>query len=99
MITIHNLKTDKMIHPWDVLIDRRTVWGNPFPMKNKSLEERDRVCDKYDERIGWSFKYIQPLKKLKELYKEHGKLRLFCWCAPLRCHGESIKRIVENEKT
>jgi len=96
MITIHNLKTDKMIHPWDVLIDRRTVWGNPFPMKNKSLEERDRVCDKYDERIQWSWKYIEPLNKLRELNIKYGKLRLFCWCAPLRCHGESIKRMIED---
>ena len=23
---------------------------------------------------------------------EFGKVRLFCWCAPKRCHGETIKK-------
>jgi hypothetical protein len=30
-------------------IDRRTPLGNPYPMRNESQAERDRVCDLYEE--------------------------------------------------
>ena len=36
------------------------------------------------------------LDSLIATYKIYGKLRLFCWCAPKRCHGETIKRYLED---
>ena len=98
MITIHNLKHEKMEHPYDILIDRRSMWGNPFPMKNKSLKERERVCHKYDVFFHEHFKneYSDKLERLKAVHQQYGKLRLFCWCTPLQCHGQVIKNYLED---
>ena len=92
-ITIHNLRTEKPIHVYDVRVDRSSVLGNPFFMADE--KQRDRVCDQYvvwlekNKQENWSV--ISELLRLQELYKKHGKLRLFCWCAPKRCHAETIR--------
>jgi Domain of unknown function (DUF4326) len=47
MVEIINLRTCKdWGKPGDIIIDRRTKWGNPFIMQNES--QRDEVCDKYE---------------------------------------------------
>ena len=91
MIEIMNLRVIKPTEAYDVVVCRGTPLGNPFKMKDES--QRDDVCDKYArsfERLGEYLKRHE-LARLAELYKEHGKLRLFCWCAPKRCHAETIK--------
>lgn len=84
-------------------IDRTTVVGNPFPMHNKSQEERDRVCDAYQEYFNK--KVADKTDKafmdyLRVIYKatQSGPVALACWCAPLRCHGETIKAFIEQFK-
>lgn len=74
---------------FDIFIGRGSVWGNPFKMKNNSLEERDRVCDKYEE---W-FKTQYQLHKLLHTLK--GK-RLGCFCSPKRCHGDFLSKIANK---
>lgn len=39
---------NKYKEPFDVYIRRGSKWGNPFNMRNKSDEERNRVCDEYE---------------------------------------------------
>ena len=99
-IDIMNLRKDEPIEAYDVVIDRRNPLGNIFFMKNELW--RDRVCDKYDE---WFKKTVllskqaaswRELQRLQTLYMTHRKLRLFCWCAPERCHGVTIKRWLED---
>ena len=34
------------------------------------------------------------LDRLVNIYLEHDQLTLYCWCAPKRCHAESIMRVV-----
>lgn len=63
-----------------VYIGRGSKWGNPFVMRNKTLEERDRVCDEY-EKWFWTTNLIDSIHEL------YGK-RLGCFCKPLRCHGD-----------
>ncbi len=36
------------------------------------------------------------LVRLLSLYKVHGKLELFCWCTPKRCHAETIQLYLED---
>ena len=68
-------------------------WRNPFTPKNKSEAERDRVCDEFEEYLK------QHPHLLRHLHELKGKA-LACWCAPLRCHCESLlKRVREYEKT
>ena len=45
-----NIKSIKGSWPENtVRVDRRSRWGNPFVMRNGSVEERNRVCDAFEE--------------------------------------------------
>ena len=85
---------------WDAgaqYIGRGSPLGNPFVMKSEA--DRDAVCDQYqawfdrkvkngDERV------MNELRRLYRLAKK-GDLVLGCFCAPKRCHGETIKAFLE----
>lgn len=72
-----------------VLVDRRTKWGNPFVMRDES--QRDAVCRRFEKHIQDHPELIPAIRA--EL---RGK-DLVCWCAPKRCHAETLMRIA-NEK-
>ena len=77
--------------PYDVLIDRRTIYGNPFRIGRDG--NRDEVCDKHE-------KYLQERVK-KDLYFRMKVLELIgkvmgCWCKPLRCHGDNYVKYLEG---
>ena len=86
---------------WDAgaqYIGRGSPLGNPFVMKSEA--DRDAVCDQYqawfdrkvkngDERV------MNELRRLYRLAKK-GDLVLGCFCAPKRCHGETIKAFLEK---
>ena len=106
MITISNLRNSKPQHPWQVRVDRSSVLGNPFPMKSESF--RDHVCDLYESYFAQTIhkaktsddpkaqNFIQELRRLYKIHRTYGKLELFCWCAPKRCHAETIKAFLER---
>jgi len=100
-IKIMNLKNGlRPVYAYDFNIDRRSPISNPYPMGVESM--RNDVCDKYEEYFErmleiHPFKFNAYLDKTIDAYKDFGKLRLFCWCAPKRCHGITIKNyILEN---
>lgn len=74
--------------PWgqpdDVRIDRATKWGNPFHI---GVLNRNEVCDCYEEYFDKSGLDIAELASAK---------RLGCWCKPKRCHGDYLKRKIEE---
>ncbi len=104
MIEIKNLRHSKPSEPYDIKVDRSSILGNPFYMKNES--QRDDVCNKYQIYFNKQFNYciendvqfsklfIQELQRLVKIYKLYNKLRLFCWCTPKRCHAETIKNYI-----
>lgn len=68
-------------------IDRYSEFGNPFFLDSDG--NRDQVCDGYIEY----FKYKRSLhNKIKDL---KGKV-LGCHCAPLRCHGDHLKHLADE---
>jgi len=76
-------------HGLYVRCDRFSDFGNPFEMDKDG--DRDEVCDNYEQ-------HYLPFKPSihKQLVKLKGKA-LGCWCAPLRCHCDTlIKLINEN---
>jgi len=85
-----------------VTIMRGTPLGNPFVMKDASQSERNRVCDAYEEWLG--AKILEEGSQLKQfntllaIAKEPDceTLELVCCCAPKRCHGDTIKRLLEQ---
>ena len=68
-----------------VYCGRGSPWGNPFKMTYTHWQlkekERHRVCDKFE-------KEILPTLDVSML---RGK-NLLCFCAPKRCHCDSILR-------
>lgn len=101
MIEIMNLKNIKPSESYDFIIDRRTPVGNPFIMSSEKY--RDYVCDQYQEWFDNAINEMLPsgrlvryLEKIREAYNNFNKVRLFCWCTPKRCHGETIKKWLEN---
>ena len=88
MTTVINIKRKNV--KYDVYIGRGSKWGNPFAMKNWSDEERNRVCDEYEE---WFMKQQHLIESLPELKDRV----LGCYCKPKRCHGDFLARLA-NEK-
>lgn len=98
MINIKNLHKAKPSQPWDIKVDRSTVLGNPYAMTQQNT--RDVVCDAYEKhfynQLGQT-EFTDALDALIHLYEEYGRLSLFCWCAPKRCHAETIKDYILKE--
>lgn len=100
-IEIKNMRISKPNNDlWDFRVDRASPVGNPFYMRDES--ERDTVCEKYEtyfyEQLEKNnVKFIEYLQMMLRALKQYGKLNLYCWCAPKRCHAETIKRWLENQ--
>lgn len=69
-------KRDPLTPKDAVYCGRPSKWGNPYPMTWRS---RNEVCDLFESNI-------LPTLDVSEL---KGK-DLVCFCAPLRCHCDSI---------
>ena len=66
---------------YDVLIDRGTIFGNPFPVRKWGREGSIKKFESYFwQRMEWDPAWKAEVVKLK------GKV-LGCHCVPLNCHG------------
>ena len=55
----------------------------------------DRTFRKPDKKLYCgNSRFHDYLYGMAKLFKKHKKLRLFCWCSPKKCHGETIKRYI-----
>ncbi len=81
-------------------VDRSSVLGNPFHLKNE--KERDKVCKAYEDYFYTQYANSLLFRnEVKRLLKkaETNYIVLACWCAPKRCHAETIKKFLEAELT
>lgn len=100
MIRIGNLRKITLA-PNEVLIkiDRTSVLGNPFYMADES--KRDMVCEKYKAYFVKKLAdkdqvFIRALRDIYDTMKDHDVV-LGCWCAPKRCHGETIINFINQQ--
>ncbi len=77
-----------------VTVDRTSRWGNPFPMTHEGgsgIGSRDWACDEFVKyaasRLEREPRWLDALR---------GK-DLVCWCAPKRCHAETLLRLANPE--
>jgi hypothetical protein len=81
-----------------IRVDRASVVGNPFYAKSEA--DRDAVCDKYEEyfksQMQSNSKFQNYVNRIIEIARKEN-VALACWCAPKRCHSETIKRYVESK--
>lgn len=72
---------------YDVLIDRTTIWGNPFIIGEDGT--REEVIEKYES-------YIRSRPDLMARIHELKDKTLGCWCAPKACHGDVLIKLVKE---
>ena len=90
------------LKPGEVLIriGRDTPVGNPFIMHAEA--ERIRVCEQYEDYFAQNIvEGVNPAFRdyIVNIYKTALKkdVALGCFCAPRRCHGETIARFINSK--
>ena len=82
--------------PGSVYCGRPTPLGNPFHMWDE--KDRDAVCDAYANWFNQNVETLKPvLRKLWRKGERDGVLVLACWCAPKRCHLDTVKQFFEDQ--
>ena len=104
-ITVTNkYKPDPANKATTVYCGRGSALGNPFPMRDGS--DRDRVCNNYEE---WFKNMVDPIMCYNDEARRmtqqlniikraasKGDVYLQCFCAPKRCHCDTIKKYIEE---
>lgn len=87
----------------DVYIGRPSPLGNPFNLRpdiDDPKVRRDEACDRFENGIGAHLNSTDGaaardyLNHIRSVYLQHGKVNLVCYCAPRRCHGDTIKKLL-----
>ena len=68
-----------------VLVDRTTVWGNPFRYGTREENISDFV-NYANQRLKKEHDWLKPL-----IGKD-----LVCWCAPDSCHADEILKLIDK---
>ncbi|GHU94417.1 hypothetical protein FACS1894208_05450 [Clostridia bacterium] len=89
--TVINIKAEHFRRDSDVYIGRGSKWGNPFVIGHSGT--RDDVCDKYEAYMSRRILENPQKYNISEL---RGK-RLVCYCKPLRCHGDWLATLANEE--
>ena len=81
-----------------IYIGRPSALGNPFVIGKDG--DRPTVIRKYEAWLAGQLKNPTSaasleLRRLAELAAQRN-ICLVCWCAPERCHGDVIKRAIEQ---
>jgi len=79
---------NKNVSPFDVLITRSTIWGNP-----NIAAPKGRRCA-IEEYKKW---FLEQPDLISQLYKLYDKT-LGCVCSPLPCHGDFLVKICNSFK-
>ena len=76
--------------PYDVMIDRMTIFGNPYPLSRYTRQESLRKYKIY------FYKRLKTDPEFKRRVLELDGLTLGCWCKPQDCHGDIIVEYLES---
>ena len=86
----HNFKDYEQIY-----IGRGSIFGNPFRISENT--SRKACIEKYKQYFRNRFKEDIKFKTaVLSLVENHHDKALVCFCKPLPCHGDFIKRVVEE---
>jgi len=93
----------------DIYIGRGSVLGNPFVgTKNVNLTKGKYQCDSREESIESYERYLLEkinirdtviCNELNRIYKisKSSNVNLVCFCSPKKCHGDIIKKILDQK--
>lgn len=95
---VHKNKVPTIPNSVTVVIMRPTIFGNSFEIGRDGT--RNEVCDKYAIKCIDSYRndvcYRDAILRLVHLHKAGTNIILKCCCVPQRCHGISIKQLIED---
>ncbi len=95
-IRILNKKTD-VVPANAIYVGRPSPLGNPFLIGPHG--SREEVVAKYKAWLGQKLgtdPVSTEMVRLANLYIQTGELTLVCWCAPEACHGDVIKKYIQQ---
>ncbi len=85
-------------HKFDVYIGRPSIWGNPYKWLVQEAcytPARFQVRDREEALMRYETWVRGNIALMGQLHHLRGKV-LGCWCAPLRCHGDVLVRLIEE---
>src|SRR6185312_9595194 len=89
----------KVVHckkeKYDVLIDRSTIYGNPYSHKKGTKAKFITKSRKESIKCFRKWIYTQP-ELIKQAKKELKDRILGCWCKPKAFHGDIWVEILDN---
>jgi hypothetical protein len=89
----------------------QSVWMNPYRLDYNDLASRNLSCDRYEAYFVFAEKVNElSEEKIQAGLRQHflrninhldihnllGAKRLGCWCKPQRCHGDYLKKRIEE---
>ncbi len=94
--------------PYDVFIGRGSALGNPIDFHGSNHRQvtrhvatRAEAISEYEVFLKQKIAEKDPdiCEALNQIYQmaKKGDVYLICYCFPLACHGEVIKKIVEEK--
>lgn len=90
MPRVWNKNTEKP--PKDaVFVGRPSKWGNPFLLAGEHT--RDLVCDNYE-----TYLYRDRPDLVDDAKEELDGKDLVCYCAPKRCHADTLLEIANSAR-
>lgn len=106
-LTVKNKHKSKP-EPCDVYIGRGSILGNPFTHLRIEDTKAQYKCESREHSIESFEKYL--MKKIEEkdlkicgelnrifIMAQEGNVNLICFCKPKSCHGDVIKKIIEEK--
>lgn len=104
-ISVVNM-SDHIPTEYDYYIGRPSILSNPYTHKKYTkyakilVNSRDESISSYEQYFNENIRneeFRNEITKILELYKKHNKLNLVCFCKPKSCHGDFIKKYLENK--
>ncbi len=95
------MKKTRVVHckreSYDVMIDRTTMFGNPFPIGPRPWGcTREKSIEQYK---NYFLARLASDPEFKKAVLALAGLTLGCWCKPKACHGGVIVEYLEKEFT
>lgn len=81
-----------------IYLGRPSALGNPFVIGRDG--SRADVIRKYESWLLGQTEKSEPVMELERVTRLAGNghlVELECWCSPLPCHAEVVKRIIEHQ--
>ena len=92
---------------YDYYIGRPSPIGNPYTHLKSSkaaefvVDTRDESIESYEQYMNDKInsnntEFVSSLNEMIDIYNTYKMLNLVCWCKPKTCHGDYIKKYLDN---